>query len=75
MAAVSWSSVSWATISWSDISWSDSTTYEDAAEGDANEGDGYTLTQDQLDALLADPDLAPPPDTLPDAIPAGDGTG
>ena len=81
LAAVSWSSVSWATVSWGDvswgdvswgdISWSDSTTYEDAAEGDANEGDGYSLTQDQLDALLADPDLAPPADTLPDDVPAG----
>ena len=58
-------------VSWGDVSGATSPgatflerrdTYEDAAEGDANEADGYSLTPDQLDVLLADPDLAPPPD-------------
>ena len=61
---VSWDSVSWTDVSWTDVSWAD-TAYEDAAEGDANHAGGYDLTPEQAAALMADPDLAPAPDTLP----------
>jgi serine protease AprX len=81
---VSWSSnvfsdVSWLDVSWLDVSWADSS-YEDAAEGDTNSTDpnGYVLTPEQAAEIMADPDLAPDPDTLPAdvaaAMPADDGT-
>jgi serine protease AprX len=81
---VSWSSnvfsdVSWADVSWADVSWADSS-YEDAAEGDANSADpnGYVLTPEEAAEIMADPDLAPDPDTLPAdvaaALPADDGS-
>ena len=70
--SVSWSSVSWADVSWADVSWADvswnDTSYEDAAEGDANHEGGYELTPEDAAALLVDPELAPPPDTLPDSV-------
>jgi serine protease AprX len=80
---VSWSSnvfsdVSWADVSWADVSWADSS-YEDAAEGDTSSADpnGYVLTPEQAAEIMADPDLAPDPDTLPAdvaaALPADDG--
>jgi serine protease AprX len=71
-ADVSWSSVSWADVSWADVSWADvswnDTSYEDAAEGDANHEGGYELTPEEAEALMADPELAPPPDTLPASV-------
>jgi serine protease AprX len=71
-ADVSWSSVSWADVSWADVSWADvswnDTSYEDAAEGDANHDGGYDLTPEEAAALLADPELAPSPDTLPATV-------
>jgi serine protease AprX len=65
---VSWADVSWADVSWADVSWNDSS-YEDAAEGDTG-GDpgGYALTPEQAAAVMADPELAPPEDTLPAAV-------
>jgi serine protease AprX len=66
-SSVSWSSVSWADVSWADVSWND-TSYEDAAEGDANHEGGYELTPEEAAALMADPELAPSPDTLPEAV-------
>jgi serine protease AprX len=65
---VSWTDVSWADVSWADVSWNDSS-YEDAAEGDTG-GDptGYELTPEQAAAIMADPELAPPEDTLPAAV-------
>jgi serine protease AprX len=69
---VSWSSVSWADVSWADVSWADvswnDTSYEDAAEGDANHEGGYDLTPEQAAAVLADPELAPAPNTLPSEV-------
>jgi len=69
---VSWSSVSWADVSWADVSWADvswnDTSYEDAAEGDANHDGGYELTPEEAEALMADPELAPSPDSLPAAV-------
>jgi serine protease AprX len=71
-SSVSWSSVSWADVSWADVSWADvswnDTSYEDAAEGDANHDGGYELTPEEAAALMADPELAPSPDTLPEAV-------
>jgi serine protease AprX len=66
--SVSWTDVSWNDVSWADVSWND-TSYEDAAEGDTS-GDpgGYELTPEQAAELMADPELAPPADTLPDDI-------
>src|SRR6266542_3962001 len=69
-ATVSWNSVSWNDVSWNDVSWND-TSYEDAAEGDANGTDGYDLTQEQLDQIMADPELAPDPAAVPQDL--GDG--
>ena len=75
--AVSWSSVSWSSVSWHDVSWNDvswasvswnDSSYEDAAEGDANHDGGYDLTPEEAAALLADPDLAPAPDSLPPSV-------
>ena len=65
---VSWADVSWADVSWADVSWNDSS-YEDAAEGDIG-GDpgGYALTPEQAAAVMADPEIAPPEDTLPAAV-------
>ena len=82
-ADVSWDSaslsdVSWLDVSWADVSWLDSS-YEDAAEGDTT-GDpsGYELTPEDAAAVMADPDLAPDPSTLPadvtDATNATDAT-
>jgi len=39
--------------------------HEDAAEGDADSGDGYALTPEEAASIMADPDIAPDPDTLP----------
>jgi serine protease AprX len=65
---VSWTDVSWADVSWADVSWNDSS-YEDAAEGDTG-GDpgGYELTPEQAAAVMADPEIAPPENTLPAAV-------
>ena len=69
-ADVSWESASLADVSWTDVSWDDvswlDASYEDAAEGDTG-GDqtGYELTPEQAAAVMADPDLAPDPSTLP----------
>jgi serine protease AprX len=71
-ATVSWSSSSWNDVSWSDVSWND-VSYEDAAEGDANEDDGYGLTPDQLQQILADPELVPDPDAIPEDLGGGGG--
>ena len=65
--SVSWHDVSWNDVSWADVSWND-TSYEDAAEGDANHEGGYDLTPGEAEALLSDPELAPPVDALPPAI-------
>src|SRR5262245_40107163 len=82
-ASVSWSSAAWATVSWSDVSWNDvswsdvswnDTSYEDAAEGDANNEGGYALTQDQLDRIMSDPEMAPDPAAVPDDL-GNDGGG
>ncbi len=72
-ADVSWSDVSWADVSWADVSWADvswnDTSYEDAAEGDTSgDPDGYELTPEQAAEIMADPDIAPPEDTLPTAV-------
>jgi len=72
-ADVSWSDVSWADVSWADVSWADvswnDTSYEDAAEGDTSgDPNGYELTAEQAEAVMADPDIAPPEDTLPAAV-------
>jgi serine protease AprX len=65
---VSWADVSWADVSWADVSWNDSS-YEDAAEGETGgDPDGYELTPDQAAEIMADPDIAPPEDTLPAAV-------
>jgi serine protease AprX len=67
-ADVSWADVSWADVSWADVSWNDSS-YEDAAEGDTSgDPNGYELTPEQAAKIMADPDLAPPEDTLPAAV-------
>jgi serine protease AprX len=66
-SSVSWNDVSWANVSWADVSWND-TSYEDAAEGDANHEGGYDLTPEEAAAILADPELAPPLDTLPATV-------
>ncbi|HTS73114.1 MAG TPA: S8 family serine peptidase [Gaiellaceae bacterium] len=63
-ATVSWNDVSWNDVSWADVSWAD-VSHEDAAEGDADGGDGYALTPDEAASIMADPDIAPNPDTLP----------
>ena len=64
-ASVSWSDVSWADVSWADVSWADSA-YEDAAEGDAAaDPSTYELTPEQAAEIMADPELAPDPTTLP----------
>jgi serine protease AprX len=65
---VSWADVSWADVSWADVSWNDAS-YEDAAEGDTG-GDpgGYALTPEQAAAIMADPELAPPENTLPATV-------
>ena len=69
-ADVSWADVSWADVSWADVSWADSS-YEDAAEGDAS-GDpsGYELTPAQAAEIMADPETAPDPSTLPAEVAA-----
>jgi hypothetical protein len=59
-------------VSWADVSWND-VSHEDAAEGDENGGDGYALTPEDAAAIMANPDIAPEPDTLPDDV-TGDGT-
>jgi serine protease AprX len=64
---VSWDAVSWTDVSWTDVSWADSS-YEDAAEGDANRDGGYDLTPEQAAEIMADPELAPAPDSLPPDI-------
>jgi len=82
-SSVSWNTVSWATISWNDVSWNDvswadvswaDTSHEDAAEGDENGGDGYALTPEDAAAIMANPDIAPDPETLPEDLTGGDGT-
>jgi hypothetical protein len=76
-SSVSWSSAAWATVSWNDVSWNDVSwndvswndlSYEDAAEGDANSTDGYDLTQEQLDQIMSDPEMAPDPEAVPDGL-------
>ena len=75
-ADVSWADVSWADVSWADVSWTDSS-YEDAAEGDAaGPASAYELTPAEAAQLMADPDTAPDPSSLPadiaaDVTPAG----
>ena len=75
-ADVSWADVSWADVSWADVSWTDSS-YEDAAEGDAaGPASAYELTPAEATQLMADPDTAPDPSSLPadiaaDVTPAG----
>jgi serine protease AprX len=65
---VSWADVSWADVSWADVSWNDSS-YEDAAEGDTGgDSNGYELTPEQAAEVMADPELAPPENTLPAAV-------
>jgi hypothetical protein len=68
--SVSWADVSWADVSWADVSWADSS-YEDAAEGDTT-GDptGYELTPAQAAEIMADPETAPDPSSLPPEIAA-----
>ena len=39
--------------------------HEDAAEGDENGGDGYALTPEDAATIMANPDIAPDPTTLP----------
>ena len=69
-ADVSWDSaaindVSWLDVSWTDVSWLDSS-YEDAAEGDTTgDPNGYELTPEDAAAVMADPEIAPDPSTLP----------
>jgi hypothetical protein len=69
-ADVSWDSaalndVSWLDVSWDDVSWLDSS-YEDAAEGDASrDPSDYELTPEDAAAVMADPEIAPDPSTLP----------
>ncbi|MDQ2911111.1 MAG: S8 family serine peptidase, partial [Actinomycetota bacterium] len=66
--SVSWTDVSWADVSWADVSWNDAS-YEDAAEGDTSgDANGYELTPEQAAAIMADPELAPPENTLPAAV-------
>jgi serine protease AprX len=68
--SVSWADVSWADVSWADVSWADSS-YEDAAEGDTSgDPNGYELTPEDAAEVMADPDLAPDPSTLPDDVSA-----
>jgi serine protease AprX len=63
--SVSWHDVSWADVSWADVSWND-TSYEDAAEGDTGgDPNGYELTPAEAAAVMADPELAPDPSTIP----------
>ncbi|HSB37497.1 MAG TPA: S8 family serine peptidase [Gaiellaceae bacterium] len=75
-ADVSWADVSWADVSWADVSWTDSS-YEDAAEDDATKAaSAYELTPAEAAQLMADPETAPDPATLPadiaaDVAPAG----
>jgi subtilisin family serine protease len=68
-AAISWDDVSVSDVSISDVSISDvsinDVSVEDAAEGDANDAGGYALDSAEQQAVLADPDLAPPTDVLP----------
>jgi serine protease AprX len=65
--SVSWHDVSWSDVSWTDVSWND-TSYEDAAEGETGDDpNGYELTPEQVAELMADPELAPDPATLPAA--------
>jgi subtilisin family serine protease len=67
----SWSDVSWSDVSWSDVSWSDvlaaaDVTREDAAGGDNTApSNDYELSQDDLNLIAADPDLAPTPPLPP----------
>jgi serine protease AprX len=69
-SAVSWADVSWADVSWADVSWADSS-YEDAAEGDAAaDPSAYELTPEQAAEIMADPETAPDPSVLPDAVAA-----
>jgi serine protease AprX len=66
--SVSWADVSWADVSWADVSWADSS-YEDAAEGDTSgDPNGYELTPEQAAEIMADPDLAPDPSSLPEDL-------
>jgi serine protease AprX len=68
--SVSWADVSWADVSWADVSWADAS-YEDAAEGDTSGNpDGYALTPEQAAEIMADPELAPDPSTLPEDVAA-----
>jgi serine protease AprX len=61
--AVSYDDVSYLDVSYADVSYLD-VSYEDAAEGDTGGGNGYTLDTALLDAIAADPELAPPADVL-----------
>jgi serine protease AprX len=71
---VAWSDVSWEDVAWSDVAWSD-VSWEDAAEGDANDTGGYDLTPAQVAAIMADPDIAPDPNDLPEDVqPPPDGS-
>ena len=71
---VAWSDVSWEDVAWSDVAWSD-VSWEDAAEGDANDTGGYDLTPAQVAAIMADSDIAPDPNDLPEDVqPPPDGS-
>jgi serine protease AprX len=67
---VSWDSasladVSWLDVSWDDVSWLDAA-YEDAAEGDGSKDPSeLEMTPEQAAAVMADPEIAPDPSTLP----------
>ena len=63
-----WTDSNWVDSNWASSNWTDSAT-EDAAEGDANLDGGYMVTDAELLAILADPNLAPgDPANLPDVI-------
>src|SRR4029078_10364698 len=74
-ADVSWESVAWADVSladvsWADVSWAD-TSYEDAAEGDTTcDARAHAITPEQAAEIMADPETAPDPSTLPADIAA-----
>jgi serine protease AprX len=75
-ASASWDSASWLDASWLDASWLDASwldaSWEDAAEGDASsDPSAFTLDAVDLADVLADPDMAPDPESLPaDLTPA-----
>jgi serine protease AprX len=72
-ASASWDSASWLDASWLDASWLDASwldaSWEDAAEGDASsDPSAFTLDAADLADVLADPDMAPDPASLPASL-------